>query len=527
MDDKGNHVCMLAKEPKYVDLPPTVGCWRMVLCKIREWRMPCEWHHGSKMYLRSRKSMTRERDRVVELGYWPVLHPYSPIKHYWDCIAFTVGFLAILYIPVEVFKPCPSPYNYYIIIADTVAFLDICLKFITGNDRDGNRVILDSREIARRYLCGTFILDLISTLPFQFIQITEGCRYPTYTSWYLLKLFRLIAIGKAWTNISNQMQLSYVTTTSIAVLTRLVLFIHWMAYIYYQIPIIFVHYYNFKGLANSWIKRFLIEDLYDTSIYIKYSMSLFYVGGMINGAERPSDLGFYLVEETIMSSTIGLIGLMFMVYVWSTLLRMAAYSRFAMYLYEGGLKELQNYMVFKRMPASLRDKIQVFINYKFFGHYFNERDILNTINEQIKQDINMHCCKRLVMNVPLFHEMPIAFLNAIVFKLVQVIYLPGETVIKCDQPGSSIYLIYSGTVAVINAAGQEVAHLRDGSYFGEAALFNPGSQRSSTIIALEITEMYKLSNKEFQSCLQAYPHLKRRLDDYTKSGRRRNFATYN
>lgn len=36
-----------------------------------------------------------------------------------------------------------------------------------------------------------------------------------------------------------------------------------------------------------------------------------------------------------------------------------------------------------------------------------------------------------------------------------------------------------------------MAHLRDGSYFGEAELLDPGTLRSETIIALEITEIFK------------------------------------
>lgn len=36
----------------------------------------------------------------------------------------------------------------------------------------------------------------------------------------------------------------------------------------------------------------------------------------------------------------------------------------------------------------------------------------------------------------------------------------------------------------------QVAHLRDGAFFGENALLSPGIMRTATIIALEITEIY-------------------------------------
>ncbi|XP_037298615.1 potassium/sodium hyperpolarization-activated cyclic nucleotide-gated channel 4 [Manduca sexta] len=65
----------------------------------------------------------------------------------------------------------------------------------------------------------------------------------------------------------------------------------------------------------------------------------------------------------------------------------------------------------------------------------------------------------------------------------------------------------------MDSTGREVAHLRDGAFFGETCLLRPGTLRTATIIALEITEIYNVSSAEFQRRLQPYPHLKRRLDD--------------
>lgn len=107
-------------------------------------------------------------------------------------------------------------------------------------------------------------------------------------------------------------------------------------------------------------------------------------------------------------------------------------------LYNGRLKELHAYFRFKRLPRSLQQKIQLFLNYNFNGHYFNESSILNTINEPMKQEINMHCCKRLVVNVPLFQDMPIALINTIIFSLTQVLYMPGEVRLELSYTRSPL-----------------------------------------------------------------------------------------
>jgi hyperpolarization activated cyclic nucleotide-gated potassium channel 2 len=223
-----------------------------------------------------------------------------------------------------------------------------------------------------------------------------------------------------WTNFYQQIGMSYVISVGITVVLRVILFFHWMTFIYYQIPQFGMLDYN----NSTWLKH--VHKLENEPMVIRYKSCLFYVCGLIIGAgyQKPKDE--YLVVELIANSILAIIGLVFLLYSFTTLLRLAIYNRYEIFLYNGWLKELQEYMIFKQLPHSLQRKIQLFINSKYSEHYYNERSIMNTINEQIKQDINMHCCKRLVLNVPLFQDLPLPLMNAIVFSLKQVFYMPGE-----------------------------------------------------------------------------------------------------
>nr|XP_037866888.1 cAMP-dependent protein kinase regulatory subunit isoform X3 [Bombyx mori] len=92
-------------------------------------------------------------------------------------------------------------------------------------------------------------------------------------------------------------------------------------------------------------------------------------------------------------------------------------------------------------------------------------------------------------------------------------FLKRQMVVKYGQPGRSFYLISSGTLTVLDSKDKEMAHLRDGSYFGEGAILRPGILRKATIIALEITEIYKFTAEDFQECLRPYPHYKKQLEE--------------
>ncbi|KAJ2948215.1 hypothetical protein O0L34_g10024 [Tuta absoluta] len=263
-----------------------------------------------------------------------------------------------------------------------------------------------------------------------------------------------------------------------------------------QVPVFLAHYYPHLGRFHEWMLRFKVYEGDDELVVWwleKYVVNLYWVTGLCIGA------GFYTIlnkkaqhwPEQLQTAILSLIGLTCIAYLMTTILRMIIYHNYGMLRYNGLIMELQQLLKFKRVPQRLRHKIQLYLNYRFNGKYFNKDSILATLNVQIKHEINMYYCKNLLVNVPLFHDMPIALINTIIFSLTQVLYMPGEVIVQHGHPGSSLYLIASGTVAIVDSSGMEVGHLTDGAFFGETTVVNPGLPRAATIIALEITEIYK------------------------------------
>lgn len=305
--------------------------------------------------------------------------------------------------------------------------MNICITFNTGYvDEDNKLIVLEPKLIARHYLTTTFLPDLIGALPLQLIQPFGNCQYPTHTIMFLFKIFKLVTMAKEWTNLLDQLGLSYVKKQVLTVLLNVVLFFHWMTFIHYQVPAFTVHYYPAEEREKVWQKRFEVINIEQSSALQKYMANLLLVCGLCIGAGYFSQVDEHIISELLLTSCIGLIGLVFMTYSFTILLRLAMYRQFNTNIFNGRMNELNKSMMFKRLPQFLQKKIHLYINYKFNGQFYNEESILNTINEQIKQDINMFSCKQLVMNVPLFQDMPIALINAIIFSLTQALYMPGE-----------------------------------------------------------------------------------------------------
>lgn len=92
---------------------------------------------------------------------------------------------------------------------------------------------------------------------------------------------------------------------------------------------------------------------------------------------------------------------------------------------------------------------------------------------------------------------------------VSHVFAPGETVIRAGDPGSSMFVVHNGRVAVqINDKGRlrTVATLNEGDFFGEMALFT-GEPRTANVVALEETEVLEIGHKAMKGIFETNPGL--------------------
>jgi len=89
-------------------------------------------------------------------------------------------------------------------------------------------------------------------------------------------------------------------------------------------------------------------------------------------------------------------------------------------------------------------------------------------------------------------------------------FLPDEQIIDQQSDSRDVYFIASGRVRVVNftLSGKEVAleDLGAGQYFGELAAID-GRPRSSTVVALEESDIAKMSPERFLTVMKMYPEV--------------------
>ena len=126
----------------------------------------------------------------------------------------------------------------------------------------------------------------------------------------------------------------------------------------------------------------------------------------------------------------------------------------------------------------------------------------NIFKRQDQQDIYT-----LLKKVPLFEAMNRRELDAIERIMHRREYRAGEVIFRQNEPGVGMYVVQHGVVEIIyEPAGQVLAELRDGDFFGEIALLNE-TPRSATAQATTACTLWGLFQPDLLDLLERDPRL--------------------
>lgn len=113
----------------------------------------------------------------------------------------------------------------------------------------------------------------------------------------------------------------------------------------------------------------------------------------------------------------------------------------------------------------------------------------------------------ILRTVELFAETPVDSILEMAGALKQESYLASQPIIKQGDPGTCMYIVYSGRVFV-HIEGHKVAEIGEKQTFGEFSLLN-SEPRNASISALEDTELLRLDQTDFYRIMGNSPEFMR------------------
>lgn len=510
-----------------------------------------------------------------------VIHPNSIFRFYWDLCSLFLVLINLLTIPFSLAYLEDDYYklSFHLIvkcISDIWFILDILMNFNTGFTNYGGTVdssecvIMDKVEIRKNYFSFWFWIDILASLPFDlYIDVFNLLRHPEYFSAIntstsnltasvaraivirsdasnveilrvfkitrLLTLFKVLRIGRLirYMRISEKiLDFRYdnliFAATFVFQLSTIFLFCHFAGCTQFMLPKYYWGEYS-KMPKTCWIIQGNLH-LHATSNFERWSWSLFRsVSQMLcvgYGAVIPADICD--LTSTFISMVTGAIFYTVFVGQFTALLQTWDASRRA---FKEDQFTVKQYMIFRKLPKELVERIELYFETRFQGKTFNENDILKELNPLLRQEVIGFNCVNLINSVPFFVNSSPDFINMILEKFISEVYLPGDCIIREGARGSCMYFIKQGTVVVRDKNLKLSLRLTDGNYFGELSLLYKDLHRTANVFAETYCNIYMLEKKNLDSALIYFPEMKERMDRLAQDrneyhGRNNNFDEF-
>ncbi|XP_043733715.1 potassium/sodium hyperpolarization-activated cyclic nucleotide-gated channel 3 isoform X2 [Cervus elaphus] len=434
----------------------------------------------------SHKAVEIEQERVKSAGAW-IIHPYSDFRFYWDLIMLLlmVGNLIVLPVGITFFKEENSPpWIVFNVLSDTFFLMDLVLNFRTGIVvEEGAEILLAPQAIRTRYLRTWFLVDLISSIPVDYIflvvelepRLDAEIFHMTYDlASAVVRIFNLIGM--------------------------MLLLCHWDGCLQFLVPML----QDFP--PDCWVS---INHMVNHSWGRQYSHALFKAMShmLCIGYGQQAPVGMPDVWLTMLSMIVGATCYAMFIGHATALIQSLDSSRRQ---YQEKYKQVEQYMSFHKLPADTRQRIHEYYEHRYQGKMFDEESILGELSEPLREEIINFTCRGLVAHMPLFAHADPSFVTAVLTKLRFEVFQPGDLVVREGSVGRKMYFIQHGLLSVL-ARGARDTRLTDGSYFGEICLLTRG-RRTASVRADTYCRLYSLSVDHFNAVLEEFPMMRRAFE---------------
>uniref|UniRef100_A0A5K4FAL2 Cyclic nucleotide-binding domain-containing protein n=2 Tax=Schistosoma mansoni TaxID=6183 RepID=A0A5K4FAL2_SCHMA len=478
---------------------------------------------GNKLAMKlfgTKLALDRERLRQEQQGDW-IIHPCSNFRFYWDLVMLLLLIANLIILPVAISFFNDDLSIHWIVfncVSDTVFLIDIGVNFRTGiiKNNFADEIMLNPKEIARQYLKTWFLLDLLSSLPLdyiylilhdnenftQFVHAGRALRFLRFVK--LLSLIRLLRLSRLVRYVSEWEEFINLASKFIGIFNLVLLLLllgHWNACLQFLIPML--HDYP----VESWVAKGKLQNAY---WFDQYTWALFKaMSHMLTigyGRYPPTSLSEAWV--TVISMVTGATGYALFVGHAAALIQSFDCSK---RLYREKFKQVDEYMAYRKLPRGLRKRIASYYEHRYQGKMFNENEILNELSECLKEQIINYNCRALVAAVPFFTFADQNFVSEVVVKLRYEVFQPGDLIIKEGTIGTKMYFIQEGIVDIVTRDGEVATSLSDGSYFGEICLLT-NARRVASVRAETYCNVYSLDRASFLEVLDNYPLMRRTME---------------
>ncbi|GIY80037.1 potassium voltage-gated channel subfamily H member 8 [Caerostris darwini] len=440
-----------------------------------------------------------------------ILSHYGLFKTCWDWLILIGTFYVAIVVPYSAtFRDTGETplFNKTIItdvIMESIFIIDIILNFRTTYVNKKGEVVANPCSIARNYLRGWFIVDLLAALPFDLLYACS--LYSRNTLMHLLKLTRLLRLARLLQKMDRYSQHSTIILTLLMLFFSLVA--HWMACVWYVIALAEIEANPSSwdvGWLNQLASKLGYSNVNQTDITTAYITALYFTTSSL------TSVGFGNVAantnaEKVFSILTMLIGALMHAAVFGnvTAIIQRMYARRSQY--HTKLRDLKDFFRLHQIPKELKQRMtDYFQTIWSLNHGIDPNEILREFPDELRGDASMHLHKE-ILSLPIFENAPQGCLKLLSRHVRSNFCAPGEYLVHTGDALTNIHFVCNGSMEVLQN-GMVVAILGKGDLVGCDITVNGPDQvlkSSSDVKALTYCDLKCIHIPGLMEVLKLYP----------------------
>lgn len=415
-----------------------------------------------------------------------VIMPDSLTRKLWSYLILMATVWYTWTIPLFLVPKIGVPiWSHQVDLVLTIIFLiDLLLNFRTAVIDDGE-LLTNQQVIHDRYLKGYFIVDLLSSVPWDlfllFLGYTEAAVLAS--AMRLLRILRLPHLLR----VQGTALPATITEQLFVMFFWIMTVISWFACIWMMINDL---------PPNEDLTTFIIKSYYWT---VTTMATVGY------GDITPTTNAGRLFAMFVM-----LMGVVVYSYIIGHISTLVVNVNILRKQHKEKIEQLAAFMRQYDLPAGLQNDIFSFYRHYLMEHSAGGAGILRELPDKLSERIHQHVNIYLLRRGPLFRNAAPELLEALGARLTSEMFLPGEEIIRIGEVGHEMYILVHGVVAVTNQEGELIAKLRTKDLFGEIALLHD-TVRMANIRAITACNTLKLDKRDFDQVVASFPEFRKEL----------------
>ncbi|KAK7238308.1 voltage-gated potassium channel [Aureococcus anophagefferens] len=466
-----------------------------------------------------------------------LLDPGSTNVQIFDIVIMIILFIVFVTLPMSLaFEEINSSMIVANIVFDSMFMLDVVKHFNVGYFTSDMALVMDRQRIAKEYLQGWFLVDLVSSVPIsdilELLSRSKGDYMALLRSKNGLRLLKMIRITKLLKMLRGTQLLSYLRATLVDTLDRfnvkisdafakmfwlfftLLTLAHWLGCLLYFA----VRLWSFP--RTSWVvlaglvthEGTPLMNVLSRYLWCLHKILLVFVSVAY---EYPATsqicmetTGWCRVESWITLLCL-YIGTLFYALLISNLSAIVVNQNMSHRRFEEQLSTTLEFLRSKKIPKSVCRKVKEYYYLRYNdGRLYDEAMILDNLSPELRKEVWRCSSRELIPKVPLFREHTTAFFDALAVNLTPTMWFPGDVIVQEGSVGKHVFFIHTGlcSLHLRSVEDDDVRILADGCFFGEAAILLK-TKRSCTVRACTMVETFVVEEDVFTEVCDEFPEI--------------------